>query len=96
MSKGGGTPKPREMFTDVLIKNLKNVPSCTQYNVSAPKNKPPLGKISYKGPGHWHLNDVEYRGMGVPGPATYTPKKDAVLKHFGSLVRLEKASPPTR
>lgn len=88
-------PRPREMFTDALIKSLKNLPSCTQYNVRPPLPKVPLGKFSIKAPGHRLHTDVQHMGMTLPGPAAYTPKKEVVLRNFGSFIKYKKDTSPT-
>jgi len=84
------TSRPRELFTDALIKRALATPSCTQYNTLAAKPpKIPLGKISRKAPGHDTLFDDEtFRGLQSPGPASYSPNKNVVMKNLGILAKL--------
>jgi hypothetical protein len=81
---------PRELYTDILIKRALNTPTCTQYNTTAAlPPKIPLGKISKKTPGHDILFDDEtFRGLQQPGPASYTPNKNVVMRNLSILAKL--------
>jgi hypothetical protein len=64
--------KPRELFSDIYIRSHANMPSCASYNpLSLPKIK--YGKISSSNIGDM-FTEIEYHSIGVPGPATYSPK----------------------
>ncbi|TNV79021.1 hypothetical protein FGO68_gene14865 [Halteria grandinella] len=81
--------KPREMYTDLLIKRLLEIPSCNQYNIRHPNKRIPLGKISNFSPGHDVLHsDVHFRSLQTPAPSTYTPKKESFMKSLGNVQKL--------
>jgi len=52
-----------------------------------------LGLIS-RASGSDHLSDIQFMAMTLPGPTTYSPKKESVMKRFGVYVKLEIPKPP--
>lgn len=80
--------KPRELYTDQIIKNTRNSPSPLSYNVKTPTAKVPFGKMP-KAEGFSFLNDSQYRAEITPGPTTYNPKKDVILKRVTGQVKFE-------
>ena len=55
-----------------------------------PRPKIPLGKISMKTHGHNNslFSDETFISTSQPGPATYTPNKEVVMKNLGILAKL--------
>jgi hypothetical protein len=80
--------RPRELYTDSIIKNTRDSPSPQSYNTFE-KKRIPLGKI-LKGKNFSFYNDSQYKAATMPGPTTYKPKNEIILKRIINLVNIEK------
>ncbi|TNV72878.1 hypothetical protein FGO68_gene4461 [Halteria grandinella] len=70
--------KPRELFTDLLIKTMKNLPPLGQYNPVDTQHIP-NGQIAKANEGDF-FTEAQYKSQKLPGPAHYSPKVSAILK----------------